>query len=231
MPHLRIPLISVIAGLSILVGSLGGRGVQAQPDSVRAEMLKEKGFPPDHSPKGALWRTAAVPGWGQYYNRQHYKIPLVYAGLAGLAFRIYRSQQRYRLFDRAHLFGIGRERAGEGENPYRQYRTQFNRVKEELFLGGTVRLDEVRSQRDELRRQRDLAILGAGLFYALTLLDAYVSAHLLTFDVDEELAVRVRPTGTVGPIRTALSASRSGPIPSGSSTVWDGIGLHIQMRF
>jgi hypothetical protein len=68
-------------GLGVLL-MVGGGSVQAQPDSVRTALLKEKGFSPDHSPRGALWRAAAAPGWGQLYNRQYYKIPFVYAGLA-----------------------------------------------------------------------------------------------------------------------------------------------------
>jgi hypothetical protein len=222
----RISFVVAAAGLLMLGGGLGPGDVYAQPDSVRAKILKEKGFPPNHSPQGALWRTAAVPGWGQYYNRQYYKIPLVYAGLAGLAVRIYRSHQMYLLFDRAHLYGLGRER--EGGNPYSQYERQFNQVKEEVFLDGTVRLGEVRNQRDRFQRQRNLAILGAGLFYALTLLDAYVSAHLLTFDVDEELAVRVRPT----PPHGSLSAIQAGSSLSlGHRALSDGLGVHVQVRF
>lgn len=226
MPRLRIPLITAVTGLLILMGGMGPHCVWAQPDSVRAKILKEKGFPPNHSPEGALWRTAAVPGWGQYYNRQYYKIPFVYAGLAGLAFRIYRSQQLYRLFDRAHLYGLGEER--EGENPYTQYESQFNKVKEDVFLGETVRLSEVRNQRDEFRRKRDLAILGAGLFYVLTLLDAYVSAHLLTFDVDEELAVRVRPMGTFAQATQSVSGQPFAPSGRGFS---EGIGMRVEVRF
>jgi hypothetical protein len=230
MALLRTSLVAVAAGLLVLGGSLGPCDVRAQPDSVRAEILKEKGFPPSHSPQGALWRTAAVPGWGQYYNRQYYKIPLVYAGLVGLAVRIYRSHQEYLLFDRAHLFGIGREREGANENPYEQYESQFNEVKEEVFLGGTVRLGEVRNQRDQFRRRRDLTILGAGLFYALTLLDAYVSAHLLTFDVDEELAVRVRPTAPAGSV-IAMQAAPGAASQRFTGTLSDGVGVHVQVRF
>ncbi len=219
----------VVVLLTVLaVGTSPGR---AQPDSVRTEILKEKGFPPSHSPKGALWRTAAVPGWGQYYNRQYYKIPFVYAGLAGLAIRIYRSQQQYVLFDRAHLYGVGREM--EGENPHSEYESQFEEVKQEVFLGRDVRLSEVRNQRDELRRQRDLAILGMGLFYTLTLLDAYVSAHLLTFDVSDDLAVRMHPTGNLATIlstRAGLSESTQQFISGGEAST-KGIGMRIEVQF
>jgi hypothetical protein len=180
--------------------------------------LKAKGFSPDHSPRNALWRAAAVPGWGQFYNRQYLKIPFVYAGFAALGARVYTMHRDYLLYKRAHLYGRGGEIAGEGEdNPYQQYEEQYQRVKNEVFRGGTVRLRTLRDQRDNMRRQRDLTILGTGLFYALTVLDAYVSAHLLTFDVGEALSVRVHPTTDRRSVTAGGAAS--------------GIDVHLRLRF
>lgn len=184
-----------IAALTILPGP-----ARAQPDSVRADILEKKGFPPTHSPRGALWRAAALPGWGQWYNRQYYKIPFVYAGLGGLGYLIYRMNRRYRLFQRAHLFVIGRQRAGEGQpNQYQRFQPQYDRVT--ARAGGELSGSQLRQQRDRYRRWRDLSVVGVGLFYALTLVDAYVSAHLLTFDVGENLSLNVRPTGIDGNIQ------------------------------
>lgn len=202
---------AIIAAVGLLVLGMGPASLHAQPDSVRAQILEEKGLPSTHSPRGALWRTAAVPGWGQYYNRQYYKIPFVYAGLAGLGFRIVRSNRQYRLYSRAALFK-------NETDPREQYESDYREAAQELTgrRDADVGASQLRQVRDQFRRQRDLAILGAGLFYALTLLDAYVSAHLLTFDVDEELAVRVQPTGSFA----ARAAAPS-----------DGIGMRVQVRF
>jgi hypothetical protein len=202
---------ALAAAVGLLVLATSPAPLHAQPDSVRAQILEENGFPPTHSPRGALWRTAAVPGWGQYYNRQYYKIPFVYAGLAGLGFRIVRSNRQYRLYGRAALFK-------NETNPREQYEPDYREAARELTgrRDADVGARQLRQVRDQFRRQRDLAILGAGLFYALTLLDAYVSAHLLTFDVDEELAVRVQPTGSFA----ARAAAPS-----------DGVGMRVQVRF
>ena len=186
-------LLLLVAGL-LLFG--GGPATHALPVSVRAEILEEKGFSPDHSPRGALLRSLAVPGWGQVYNRQYYKVPFVYAGFGALGFRAYQTHQEYLLFKRAHLFGRGPDLVEEGApNPYQQYEAQFNEVTDRL---GGERLGAMRDRRDQYRRQRNLAIVGTGVFYALTVLDAYISAHLLTFDVGDELTLRVRPGGHLG---------------------------------
>lgn len=216
----------------LVVGGVGGSPVQAQPDSVRAALLKEKGFPPDHSPRGALWRAAAVPGWGQLYNRQYYKMPFVYAGLAGGGYAIYEMNRRYLLFRHAHLYKIGDGR--DGENPYQHFKNDYDQVIERLGgeenTGGDVSGRQLRTLRDKHRRWRDLSIVGTGLFYALTILDAYISAHLLTFNVGDDLALDVRPTGgrdlraQRGEAESLSEEARVVPPPKGA-------GLRIRVRF
>jgi hypothetical protein len=219
----------------LLVGGMSASVTYAQPDSTRAALLEEKGFPPDHSPRGALWRALAAPGWGQFYNRQYFKMPFVYAGLAGGGFAIFELNRRYNLFRKANLFKIGQNRAAEegGENPYQQFEDEFNQAVERLGgeeQVGNVSGRQLRDLRDNNRRWRDLSLLGAGLFYILTVVDAYVSAHLLTFDVGE-VAVDVRPTGG------ERLASKGGPNQWGSVegpfvlSPSDGIGVRVRMRF
>jgi len=218
----------------LLVGGLGESVTHAQPDTTRAALLAENGFPPDHSPRGALWRALAAPGWGQLYNRQYYKIPFVYAGLAGGGFAVYEMNRRYDLFQKANLYKIGEnQREGGGENPYHQFEDEFNQAVERLGgeeQVGSVSGRQLRDLRDKNRRRRDLSILGTGLFYALTVLDAYISAHLLTFDVGD-VAVDVRPTGGE---RLALSVEPNRDRPAGTPPTLplsNGGGLRVRVRF
>lgn len=211
---------AVVVGITVLVTG-GIADTQAQPDSVRTAILEAKGYPPDHSARGALWRAVALPGWGQFYNRQYYKIPFVYGGLAALGFLVHRSQGRYQLFRRAHLYKRAQEIEGVS---YPQYQEQYDRVEE--FVGGRER--ELRDQRDKYRRRRNLIILGTGLFYVLSVLDAYVSAHLLSFDVGEDLSVRVDPTGAS--LDTGGGPSR-GVGDVHVSDMNGGFGLRLQFRY
>jgi len=224
MSALRFLFVVLVANVVVAAGA---PAVHAQPDSVRAEILKEKGFPPNHSPRRALWRGAAVPGWGQVYNRQYYKLPFVYAGLAGLGFLLKQSMSRVTLFRRANLFVIGRERAGEdGTNEYEQFADEFNRAT--AFFAGEPSGDQLRSQRDRFRRRRNLSLVGIGVFYALTLVDAYVSAHLLTFDIDDDLAVNVHPVGPAmlpNPPTPGSDGDLSNSLSSGR------MGVRVRVRF
>lgn len=222
--------------LGLLLVGMAGVPAYAQPDTTRAALLEKKGFPPDHSPRGALWRAAAVPGWGQFYNRQYYKMPFVYAGLAGGGIAVYELNRRFDLFRKANLFKVGQERAAEdgGENPYQQFEDAFNQAVERL--GGEERVGNVsgrqlRDLRDNNRRWRDLSILGTSLFYALTVLDAYISAHLLTFDVGD-VAVDVWPTGGERLAVQARENRRASLIetPLGTSSPNE-IGIRARIRF
>lgn len=220
-----------LLGMLIMVGLSAGPAA-AQPDSVRAALLEEKGFPPDHSPRKALWRAVAVPGWGQFYNRQYYKMPFVYAGLAGGGYAIYTLTQRYRLFRHANLYVIGDNRAGEtGDNPYGHFKDDYDEAVRRLGGGQGTQVggQQLRNLRDQYRRWRDLSILGTGLFYALSVLDAYVSAHLLSFNVGS-VSVDVRPSGGERVLARSDAASDEGAEMRSLGRP-NGVGLRLHVRF
>ncbi len=163
--------------------------------------MQERGLPLDHTPRKALWRAFALPGWGQWYNRQYYKIPIAYAGLGGFTAAILTTNQRYLRYRHAALFKLSQER---GENAYLQFEDEYQRIRSEV--GGEVSSSVLRQERDRFRRLRDLSVIGLGLYYGLTVLDAYVSAHLLTFDVGEDLSMQVLPVpgGVTAALRVGL---------------------------
>lgn len=144
--------------------------------------------PADHSPQGALWRAAAVPGWGQLYNGQVWKMPVVYLALGGVATALVLVNNEYILYRHAYLFKVYQEQGGD--NPFARFEDEYNQLAAEF---GPISASPIRSQRENLRRNRDFLIIGLGLVYGLAILDAYVSAHLLDFDVSEDLTLRAAP--------------------------------------
>lgn len=160
----------------------------------------------DHSPRGALWRAAAVPGWGQAYNRQYYKLPVVYGGLAGLVYLAVTRHQLYHLYREAYWYADPRLWTADGplypefQSSYNDFLTRIGRPPEHQMTDAEAAEQRqriagpLRTSRDAARRNRDLLIIGTGIFYTLTILDAYVSAHILDFDLGDDLALNLRPS-------------------------------------
>ena len=168
-------------------------GASAQADST---------FSVVRSPNGAL-RRAVVPGWGQWYNRQYFKIPVVYAGLGAITAGIIYANGRYVKYRRSYLFTARVDAMGEPVFP--DYATDYAGLLAELDLPAesTLTEAEILSQRRRLepqfkknrelfRRNRDLLVIGIGIWYGLTIIDAFVSAHLFEFDISDDLAARFR---------------------------------------
>ncbi|MDB5011294.1 MAG: hypothetical protein JWQ06_2083, partial [Mucilaginibacter sp.] len=79
--------------------SKNNTGLQTKRDSVKANpivpKLKQKTWHPDsnHSPHRAVMHSLMIPGWGQVYNHQIWKVPLIYTAL-GLMTSVYIFNQR-----------------------------------------------------------------------------------------------------------------------------------------
>lgn len=149
-----------------------------------------------HTPRGALWRAAVLPGWGQYYNRQYLKIPVVYGALGGLTALALTFNQHYLTYRHAYLYQAYAALVEQGKvesHPYPDYQSDYNRL---IARTGSLPTSTLRDQRDKLRRNRDLTYISIGVAYGLSIVDAYVSAHLADFNVSDDLSVQLYPTGS-----------------------------------
>ena len=149
----------------------------------------------DRTPRGALWRAAVLPGWGQFYNDQYLKIPVVYAGLGGITALAITFNRQYLKYRHAYLYQAYQELLEEGEidqHPYPEYQDDHARL---IDRTGSLSSSVLRRQRDKLRRNRDLMYIGLGIAYGLSIVDAYVSAHLADFDISDDLSLQVAPVG------------------------------------
>lgn len=119
-------------------------------------------------PAKAAFYSAILPGLGQAYNKKYWKIPLVYGAIGGSLVVYSYNNKKYHEYRDAYKKRL----AGEPEAEYE-------------FLDND-RL--IRAQRFQ-QRNRDLALLVAGAFYALNIVDANIDAHLKQFNVDENLTL------------------------------------------
>lgn len=129
----------------------------------------------EHDPNKAAWYSAAVPGLGQVYNKKYWKIPLVWGGIAGFAYLINWNNDQYQFFRKNLLY------ESNGNQPGLINETQFDTA-------------TLKSGRDQYRRNRDMMVIFGVLFYMLQIADAHVDAHLIEFDVNQDLSVQVNPS-------------------------------------
>ena len=79
---------------------------QNKSDSISAnhpEIKKDSLSKLRHSPKKATIMSLCLPGLGQAYNRKYWKIPIIYAGLGGLAYLTMHNNNKYQDFKNEYL--------------------------------------------------------------------------------------------------------------------------------
>ncbi len=159
--------------------------VTAGPDStvVTTSPAALKPDPPGLSrpAKAALW--GLIPGGGQVYNHDYWKLPIVYAALGGIGYSIVFANSRYREFAQGY---IARTDADSNTTDTGAHSSRYS-----LTSQGN---NTVLRGREFYRRNRDLSIIGAAVLYGLSIAEALVDAHLSTFTVSDDLSLRVAPT-------------------------------------
>ena len=142
-------------------------------------LIKSREIDPLRPSKAAFF-SAILPGLGQAYNKRYWKIPIVVAGITG-GILVYdfnnRQYNRYR-------DAFKRRLAGFTDDEFYGVDANGNPSATPLISNDGLE----RAQR-QFRRNRDLAMLITIGIYALNIIDANVDAHLLQFNVDENLAV------------------------------------------
>ncbi len=130
-----------------------------------------------HSPRKATIYAMILPGLGQAYNKKYWKIPIVYAGFGALFYSISFNDKLYKDYRAAYLHSLINDGT---EPPVNEY--------EELY-----ETDFLLQSKNFYRRNRDLSYILTSLWYLLQMVDATVDAHLLTWDVGEDLSLDFQP--------------------------------------
>ncbi|MBD3615508.1 MAG: hypothetical protein HUJ22_02970 [Gracilimonas sp.] len=152
-------------------------------------------------PKKVLRQSLIVPGWGQITNKQIWKVPIVYGVLGGLTYYSIYLNNKYQGY-RAAYYNL---------NPDTPDDNRFGPTPD--YIPENVSLEALRQSRNNFHNQRDLSFVYIGLAYALNAIDAYVFAHLRSFDVSDDLSMRVSMKPDV------LTTAYSSPAPSISFSV------------
>ena len=128
-----------------------------------------------HSPRKATLLSLALPGAGQFYNKKYWKIPVIYAGFAGMGYLINFNNTRYQKYKNALII-----RSDNDPLTVDEFANQYSE-------------SDLQTLKSFYRRNRDLSAIVAGLIYVLNILDASVDAHLFYFNVNDDLSLGIQP--------------------------------------
>ncbi len=128
-----------------------------------------------HSPKKATLLSTFIPGAGQVYNKQAWKVPIIYTAAAGVVY-----------------FAITNGKSKEKFK--KEYYNRINGQTDELLADYITYTDDgIYNLYNAYKSNFQLSIIVGVVFYALQILDAYVYGHLFNFDLSEDLTMSLTP--------------------------------------
>lgn len=153
----------------------------------------------EHIPKRAvLW--SLFPGAGQFYNevgywkvqqkrgRAWWKIPIVWGGLGACGYYWWHNYSNAKLIKEEVLH---RREFGDTTNlhPSLLHYEDEN----DLINGYALSPSQQYLGFDTYAKRRDIFLFATVGVYALTMIEAFVDAHFVTFDVSDDLSIRTMP--------------------------------------
>jgi hypothetical protein len=155
-------------------------------------------------PRTATLRSLMLPGWGQVYNRQIWKVPFVAAAFAVNIFFIDYNNKRYQHYrdklGETYTGGTVGSNITFPVNLYGIYQKDLNG--NELKDKDGKPIPETRQyNQDQLnnivagyRKNRDGSYLILFAVWAANIIDANVTAHLKTFDMTDDISLKIQPS-------------------------------------
>lgn len=120
------------------------------------------------APARAAFYSAVLPGLGQAYNKQYWKIPIAYGGFATTIYFYVKNDREYDRFRDA-------------------FKRRLAGFEDDEFFGVVTDDGLIEAQRF-YQRNKEISILVTVGVYILNIVDANVAAHLRQFNVNEDLS-------------------------------------------
>ena len=136
-------------------------------------------------PKKSGLYSAVLPGLGQVYNHQAWKVPIIYTAFAVAGYFFITDLNNYNLYRKAYI--------GRINNPYPN--DQFVNIYTEAQL---------QQLQADYEKYLDMTVLYSIVGYGLQVMDAISSAHLKNFDISRDISMKIRPVVLPGYVGIGL---------------------------
>jgi 26S proteasome regulatory complex component len=114
-----------------------------------------------------------LPGLGQVYNGEYWKIPIYWGAMAGGVYYYATNRRNYQRYK--WIYDQATSTEPDVEKP-------------------PISAENALYYRDVFRRYRDYSILATALFYVVQIVDANVFAYMQDFEMDDDISLRIEPT-------------------------------------
>ncbi len=152
-----------------------------------------------------------LPGSGQIYNKQWWKVPILYGGVAATLYGIMWNGDRYVEYKAAFL-EYSQYLDAKSIDPNTPY--PDDPAWDKIPKGFDVETDPylqtpsgqqwfkstLNNKKTSFKRDRDLCYIIMGAIYALNIIDACVFAHFYDFEINDDLSMRVQPSSSYSPV-------------------------------
>lgn len=130
------------------------------------------------NPRKATLRSLIIPGWGQFYNKKYWKIPIIYGALGTTAGVFLYNLNTYKVLRQAVIYKEDTIPGNDSliDQRFRNFRTA-----------------SLITYRDAFRQNIDYSVLFFLVFWGLNVVDATVDAHLKAFDVSPDVSLKIKP--------------------------------------
>lgn len=128
-----------------------------------------------HSANKAACMSAVLPGLGQIYNHQWWKVPIIYAaGVCVTYFAISNNNNKNKFKD--------------------EYYNRKNGNTQSLLPDYVSYTDAgIYNLYNAYKSNFQLSLIVGGVLYLANILDAYVYGHLFSFEIDDKLTMNIQP--------------------------------------
>jgi len=158
------------------------KNVQAKTKKkIEDQHIMKDYFKPD--PKRATWYAIVCPGLGQIYNRSYWKLPILYGGMLTFTYLIRWNGGMYNDYHNAYHDILDSDPTTQS---YLSLVPEYDGS--QTWLQSTLK-----SKTERYRRARDLSTFGMVALYLVSVVDAFVDAHLYDFTVTDDLTMRLEP--------------------------------------
>lgn len=156
---------------------------------------------PVQAGKATLY-SLLLPGLGQAYNGEYWKIPIYYGCLLGSV----------------HFYSVNRKN-------YLRYKWIYDQATNpDIQYDGPVQESTAKYYRDVYRRYRDYSVLAIAGFYLLQVIDANIFSYMRDFDLSDDIELSLSPAVITD---TPAYSFDQYALSTGSRTDYPGTGCQV----